>query len=291
MELSKEEMEVKAAEDFEAGRKAARGQILPSDDFSEKPKEPETKVTDKVTDDEGQEAHEGKAADDSPADPVVLAGLTESQLKTALAKAGEIDSLKEFHGGEIRKVYGKFGEIQRELSKLSDNGIGKIDAKKFAKMSEMFGEDFATALAEDLSGLTPASNENSAKDLEEKFNNALAEKVSSLSREFEIKLLSLKHPDWKKKRDSTDYDLWFATLPAERQQEIRKSNDGLFAAKTLDDFDAWKLKGEKKNEKKERLDRAITPSGSPPEPPDKQLSADAAFEEGRKAARKRMGMR
>ena len=242
---------------------------------------------------------EGSTGDDGGApspDPVVLAGLTETQLKEALAKANQYDALRAEIGGEHQKMYGKFGEIQKEIKRLSGGKPSKITAESLKRMSEEY-PDLAEVLAEDLAGLVleKGGSSQSTEDIEAIVNARLADRMAevtgqmaAMNQTLAVDLLTVRHPDWQEKKASTDWKLFVGTLPQERQAEVQTSQDWRVAAKLLDDFDAWQVKG--KQGKTNRLERAITPSGSPPELSRKILSDEALFNEGLKSSLKQRGI-
>lgn len=259
---------------FEAGRQAARGDSPAVDDQVEQGSE--------------EQQQDEAGADASADEPVLIAGLTESELKVVLAKANELDALKEKFGGETQKIYGKFGELQREIKKLSEGKPSGFTRESLKRLGEEYPE-IADTLAEDLAGLTfGGSSSFDPTELTQQMKASLDGEVAALTRNFEVKLLTLKHPDWREKRATPEYQLWYGTLPPEKQAEIYTSTDGLFAAKALDEFDSWRNKGTR--QKTNRLERAITPTGAPPEPSRNKLSDEAAFEAGRKEARKARGI-
>jgi len=267
MEDEKEATIEEQEEQFEAGRAAARG-------------EAQKEEADLIKEDK-----EDKAAGEEEAPPAkLIAGLTEEELAAVLSKANRFDDLQERFDGETRKLHGKFGELHRELKKLSEGRPGRITKESLKRISAEAGDEFAAALADDLGNL-PGGESFDSTELESRISQAMEERESKLSRSFETKLLSLRHPDWQEKRQSPEYDLWFGTLPTDRQKEIKTSVDGLFVAKALDDFDTWRKKGKTK----ERLERAIVPTGAPA-PTKETITDEAAFEEGRKAARRRLGL-
>lgn len=239
--------EEQEAEQLESGYMAARG-----DAFVETPEE-------KKSLGESVETQQEEAADQSPA---LFAGLTEQELVAQLAKANRVDELQVNFAEETRRLHSKFGELNRTLQGLSKGRT--VTKESFKRISDEVSPEFAEALAEDLSSI-PGGGAFDSTELEARINEAIAEKERVLTRGFEEKILTLKHPDWKQKKETPEYNLWFGTLPAEEQQQIKTSVDGLFAASALDKFDAWReeRKPPENIKSKERLTRAITPRGAP----------------------------
>jgi hypothetical protein len=238
--------------------------------------EPE-EVTEELTPDED--------AGDKPSAEIVMAGLTEDQIKEALAKANQYDSLKSELGAETQKIYGKFGDLTRELKRLSEAKTSQSNEPvKLAKLREKY-EDLAELLEADLKGHTAsAPQEFDPAPLEEKIQKARADalaevraEIAAASKGTEIKILTMKHPAWREKTKTPEYELWKGTLPQEERDAMVKSNDGLYVASQLDKFDKWQKKSTKT--KTERLSRAVTPGGEPA-PAKRQKTDDALFKEG-----------
>jgi hypothetical protein len=228
----------------------------------------------------------------------LFAGLTEDELKPLLAKATEVDSLKEQLSQfqtETQKIYGKLGEYNRELQKLRSEKptIGKMEFKRLAEdypdLAEAMAEDMAklsTSAPIDVQAIEANIRANVLREIEarEEVRDAQYREKAVQS---EIEVLSSKHPDWKEKRHTTEYQLWFSTLPTDKQHHVHTTMSGREAAQALDEFDSWRDRG--KNTKINRLERAVTPTGSSPPEKTKQSDRDA-FEAGRQAARKRLGI-
>lgn len=271
MELTPEELERKSEEDFESGRMAARGEI-------EEPKEPKAE---EATTTEGEPPPAQKAEDDTP---VFIAGLTELELKQALAKAHQYDALAAKVAQETGKIYGKFGEIQSKLNELASKKVGKL-----TRLSESY-PDIAEDLAADLEALTVGGEAPSNDAVLEVVNRNIEEKLRAVN----VKMLTMAKPKWKEIIATPEWDLFLGTLPNENRELIQSSPDPEVAVQALNAFEEWAGRGkkevQKKEEKSKRLQRAITPTGTAPEPPEKQMNDDAAFEAGRAEARKRLGL-
>ena len=300
--------EIQDAE-FEAGRKIARGEepegdALKTVDVKEKvvvKKDDDDLDSADVLDDDGKaKPKEEDGGEPEPsADPIVIAGLTEPELKVILAKANEFDSLKEAVGGESQKIFGKIGELNRKIKELTEQKAGSpVTLKSLENLGKDY-PDLAEALAKDLESLTLGAQAASTGMGEEDVNKLVESRVAgvtdALSITFEKKLISIKHPDWDTKRQSDDYKLWGSTLAPEAKSKLDTSNDGLFISSQLDIFNEWVANGKsagKKSKNKKRLEANVTPNGSPaPTIDESTLSEDDAFEAGRKKARKSKGLK
>lgn len=270
---------------FEEGLGIARGETPPAV-VPDKQAEQNEELPNKQLD-EGEEEEKPKeaAAEEAPAEEVIPGlNLTPSEVKAMLASAAEA---KEYSAAETRKLHGKFGEIQRELKRLSTGGTAKITKDTFKKLAEAGYEDVAELLAEDL-GMMPSAPTVDYDEIDQRFSGKLKESIDAVTAQYETKLLTIRHPDWQQQAASDEWKLFLATQPAEKQAEIGSSNDGLWLAGVFDEFNAWKGRGKEKTNT--RLERAVAPKSAPPEPSKKSLNDANAFEDGIKAARKRLGL-
>lgn len=262
--------------------------------------EPEAKATEQeAATTEEQSAPE--ADDDKP----VFAGLSARQLKEAIAKASEVDKLKESIASNHDKVFGKFGELQRVLNDLQKAKAPgqqvKLTGAMFKHMSEEFGKEFAEKLAEDLSELQITTQGGfDQSQVDQIVSEKLAESRKELDergKQIELKLLTIAHPDWYENRHSPDFAIWLTTLPPEIKERVETSQDSVFLTKAFTGFKAWKQAADEATKKAadeqveaakqkngKRLADAITPSGVPASGPP-QLTEEDAFVSGFKGAR------
>jgi hypothetical protein len=287
MEQDKEQEQTKeqAEKDFEAGRAMARGNVM-----GEKPEheQPEPEKTEPKEQPEESPAEPAEDREKLPAEPAEsrFFGLTEDEVKTALGKAGELDDLKTSFNSEIRKLQGRYGEISGELKKLATTR--QITRQSFKKLEQEYPE-IADALTDDLGALT-VGGITEPGNLAEEFNSRLNQTRVELAADFNRRLVNMARPDWLQKRNSPDWGLWKGTLPVEKRREYDSTIDADVAIRAIDEFDTWRNQGQGKKKKEDRLNRAMTPSGTAQEPAKKNLGAEAEFEAGRKAARKRLGL-
>lgn len=268
-ELSAEELEQKETEEFEAGRNAAKGVDVDAEE--------------KKSSDDKEPAED---ADGEEVPPAFFAGLTEDELKQALAKANKFDALSEQLAQETRKIYGKFGEIQGEMKKLTSGK--KISKESLKRLSENY-PDIAEDLAADLEDLGPGDNSQMFEERLAKARGEMSQELQKALAERDVRMLEVAKPNWKETIAKPEWDIWLGTLPADERKAVESSPDPVVAIKALTDHEKW-LGRSKDTKKQDRLSRAITPQGQAPEPPEKTTSDAAAFEAGRKAARKRLGL-
>lgn len=220
----------------------------------------------------------------------LIAGLTESQLKELLIKAGEVDSLKL----QIEKSFGKVGELNRTLQQLQ----ARTEAGEPVELTE---EDVAD-LANDFPELAQAqlnvlrkfaskmrgtgTAAQPAIDLDGLRQQVKQEVTAEYDRKLEERLLNFRHPGWVQEVQSQDFMLWGQNqLGQDEFQQLIQSTDADFISSKLDAFKLWKDNAVKQTKQKQRrLESAITPRGDSTSPPTTQSEEDA-FIRAFKAAR------
>jgi hypothetical protein len=228
---------------------------------------------------------------EAKAEPAVFYGLTETQVKTALAQAARVGDLEKQLTATHDKVFGTIGEIRQALKDLKSAPAGtpvKVLKDAFKKLTENGYGDLAESLAEDFSNLPlgPQSTFDQAaydKSVDERVNSRLLD----ANKEFEKKLLTIQHKDWRGIYASDYFKIWRGTLPAEAQGVLDNSWDAATLSEALDDFKVWREKAKAPKQtttaSDKRLAAAVDPktTASPPAGP----SDDEAFETGFKNAR------
>lgn len=214
--------------------------------------------------DEGEPSGGEPAQDEQEEEEVMFAGLKESEIKSLFAKAAKYDELE-------GRVFGKFGEVQRTIQQMQQQGSGgqrmKITVDKLKRLSE-FDPEFAEAIAEDLSDIltggtnAPGETQIDPAQVEQAFEQRVSQATSELAQQFEAKLLTMKHPDWQQTAASEDFQVWKSTLDPQDQQTLTSTWDATFIANKLDEFKAWKGRSNKQQSNRRRLEQAVTPSGT-----------------------------
>lgn len=208
----------------------------------------------------------------TPAEPEELefAGYKESQIKELLAKAAEVDRLKERES----KIFGTIGSLKQQIEKLSQNpqpSATQVQLTKdhFKRLSEVFPE-MADALTEDLQSVFKAPMSAPAQDQQ------YLSRLEEIQRATEAKILSVMHPDWKKIVPSEDFQNWKLSLDESERTQLDTSWDSAFIGEKLAEFKAWKGKTAQAQEtKRARLVNAITPRGQAK--PEAQTETDAFY--------------
>lgn len=287
--------ETQNEDDFAKGFNDTRGATPPVE------AKPEPKAAEVTT----VKAEEPKV--ETPAEkPALIAGMTEEQWTAAVGKAANVEQLRE----EIRKNFGQYGELKRTLEDLSKKfaaGAGTGSARKItAAMLKRVNEELpglGDALAQDLSevlGTAEAAQEKAESqgktfDPDAYFKQAIVpalEQLESRANErAELRIVKSLHRDFETVVKSTEFSAWLKTLPEERQKEIRDSEDGFVAADAVSEFKGFTDKQKKaKDQKKARLETAVTPQGAsqaggPVSKDDEALFNDGFKDAGRRYAR------
>jgi len=252
---------------FESGFAEARGEEPPTPEPEPEQAEPE----------------QAAAPEAAPEPEVVFAGLTEDQLKSALAKVGELDEMKV----QLRQAFGKLGEFNARLQQAQTASGGKMSAGQLVKLRAEFPE-MADLLEADLSSLSVGGNAPSfdPTPMREEMQHEFKAELDRIERKNEMKLLSMRHRDWETVRQSDDFRLWENTLPTEERQALNDSWDAMFIADKFDEYKSWREKAQtSKQQKQDRLAAAVTPRGVPNAKPS-TINDDDAFMSGFKAVRR-----
>jgi len=273
MSQENQEVEVTTVNDdaaFDAGLAMARGDESPTID-EPKVEEPVAETT--------EAAPEPVAEVPQP----VFAGLTEDQLKAQLAKAGEVDELK----NQIRQIYGKMGEYNGKLNQLSQGSARKLTAETFSRLKEAGYDDLAEKLAEDLSNVQLGGGQAEVQQVD---LTPIHTQIKQMQEQQEMKLLTMRHRSWQQDVNSDDFRLWSQTLSAEDRQLLNDSWDAMALGDKLDDYKAWRERAAQaqpsKQQKQQRLEAAVTPAGVP-SAAKAAIDDDEAFYAGLKSVRGR----
>ena len=249
---------------FEAGYSQASGEEQPPVIETPVESKPVEKAADVV-----EEAVEETTDEDE------IAGLPVSKVREYLADVAEMKRQLAESEQHRDRLYGSLGSLKQQLQELASKpqqasaGGVKLTAATFKRLSGEYPE-LANLLAEDLSetvfdngGAQPAPAFDAAQ-LEPMLTQRDAALAERLSRQYEAKLLSLAHPDWKATASSTEFKLWKDMQEPEVRQTLENSWDAQVLGEGLQAFKDWRAQQQAKTvSKKQRLERAIQPSGVP----------------------------
>lgn len=235
-----------------------------------------------------QQPEPGEEAQPEESPQVLIAGLTEDQLKAAILKAGQVDELNT----QLRKAFGRMGELQGHIQQLRQGGGGvKLTADKLKRLSSEFPE-MAEMIAEDLSEALQGSGGGAAFDpaqMDQFVTERLTASETKIHQEMEKRWLTRQHKDWQTVVNSDDFGLWVQNvLPKEEAAALGNSWDAEFISDKLSEFKSWRDAGtpnRSKENKQKRLEAAVAPTGNRGEP-NATMSEDDAMEQAFRAARR-----
>ena len=241
--------------------------------------------------------------------PTLFAGKTEAEIQEMFPRTANLEQqFSERLNAEIRKVYGKVGEINQILQTIKSGkpglrikGLKKLE-QEYPDVAKLLMEDLAEA---DASPETPAAPGDqppasptaiSQEEIDARINQAVEATEARISSKYEAKLLTTMHPDWQTLTKEKEFDTFLKSLPGkqvpvtmadgrvlnfpEKAKEYIESNDALVTAKCFTEYKGWKAaQQQSRTQKQERLEDAITPTGgTPPRPA--TLDDEAAFLDG-----------
>ena len=196
-------------------------------------------------------------------------------LEALQSKVSAIDTI----GNEVKQWSGRVGAIQRELQ-LQRNAAEQAaktvsEAPTKQQMAEAAQDDEAwSELKDEFPEWADALEKRTGK-LEKKFSEQIeslrqqqpqAQDLSALRREYDQKLLTVKHPSWKQVVTSPEYNEWLSKQPGDVRQKALESTDALECIEVLDQFTAAKSPvRDVVDKRKERLASSVSaPSGGRP---------------------------
>ena len=196
-------------------------------------------------------------------------------LEALQSKVSAIDTI----GNEVKQWSGRVGAIQRELQ-LQRNAAEQAaktvsEAPTKQQMAEAAQDDEAwSELKDEFPEWADALEKRTGK-LEKKFSEQIESlrqqqpqppDLNALRREYDQKLLTVKHPSWKQVVTSPEYSEWLNKQPQDVRQKALESTDALECIEVLDQFTAAKSPvKDVVDKRKERLASSVSaPSGGRP---------------------------
>lgn len=279
-ELAQAEAEAEAA--FESGYTGAQGEKpstkgKPDQSQSQDEQEQQSQETNAEQQGDGEQPQASEKDDGTPSGKddgaKVLANLTEPEIKALLAQAAQVNELKAGFEKRFEQVFGKFGEIQRQISgaqqaKPAEQQMSQrqINAESFKRLKTEY-PDFAPLLAEDLSEIlqTPVAspaNGITQEQVNQYVNGIVEQRVSEAVDSINEQLLSTLHADWEDIAKSDDLQLWLGTKAPEYREKFLSSRNAAYVASALTEFKGWRENGKAQRQRNEsRLERNINPKG------------------------------
>jgi hypothetical protein len=232
-------------------------------------------------------------AGEQPPSQRLFERLSDEELQAVLDKAKLVDDLNERLRKTHDSAFGRIGSIENTIKELRESKPTQapIDASLFKNLREYLGEDaeLVEALAQDLSAMQLGIPLTPNFDLDLRFEQekaaiqeqqqAFQDNQTALRQEFEMKLLTMQHPDWREINTSPEFAEWQGTLKPEDRQRLASTWDGIELSSAFSKFKGWKAKkAEFEANKQRRLDSNIPVRGNGYSRPN--MNYDNDFERG-----------
>lgn len=252
----------------EAAFSESFGEEVPGDTAAENTEQQDQAAQEEQDEQQQQEMQQVQA---EVAEALEEAGYTPAQVKEIL------DSNKQ----SFEKVYGKFGEYQREILALKTAvqeikaGGGSGQKVRFTKdslkrLNEEYPE-FAELMAEDLSEALGAGTGQSLDldsvrpILESLTKEGLQNTVQGLSEHIDLRvnqgILTALHPDWANVRNEEDFKQWVGKLPPDQGKSLNETHDPRVVSEYLTRFKSERAESQKLQQQRgNRLASAVTPT-------------------------------
>jgi hypothetical protein len=227
----------------------------------------------------GFDAARGIESEPEPELPKLFAGYTEDQVRALLEKAGEVDKLKERES----KVFGTLGALRQAVDALKAQPQQQAAAPVNIALKRLSQEypEMAASLMEDLKESQFGGGSQFDPSV---VDRAIGEKLESVTKTYELKLLSMMHKDWRTIPQSPEFAQWKGGLPPDELQVVNDSWDAISVGESLTKFKAWKeTNTQAKQQRQSRLEAAVTPRGT--RKPTPSMTEEDAFIAGFKSVR------
>ena len=252
---------------FLAGFSGESGNEAPAEKAEVK-SEPEAKTEETKPEQEQPATEEEKPQ----SEPARIAGFTEDELRNLLARAAKVDELEQL----VRKAHGKIGELN---GKLQEQVKAPVQEKKAPESSnidlshvEEDYPDIAAWVRSQLGSKEPAKDEQIEQPQQPQPTQAEAASQELV----ELALMDRLHKGWREKVQSQDFQLWLAASGDDVRNKYQTAATADELGSIVQGFDTWQeSKGARGKAANQRLEQAMTPSGSAGKPKVAPTAEDA----------------
>lgn len=182
---------------------------------------------------------------------------TLEEVEMLRARAREVERLKE----QEAKIFGTIGSLKQRLDRLSQlppQQTVQLTKESFKTLGSEFPE-LAESLAKDLSGL-PFGGGVDRQALMQEIQSHVQAVEDRVTKQSEVKLLSVIVPDWKAQVLTPEFQQWKQSLPFEDRYVLEEGWDASEIGKRLKQFSEWKSKTAQATvSKQNRLAAAVSP--------------------------------
>lgn len=182
------------------------------------------------------------------------------------------------------KVFGTIGALKQQIDALKSqpqtpqkafslqaDGLKRLKAE-FPELAELIAADLTESMQTGQAQVDPSQ-------MTQLVEQAVSERLENKSREFEAKLLTAMHPDWRAVVKTPEFATWKQSIPEEDRDQFDNSWDAEYLSGKFSEFKDWKSKAVQQTQSRQnRLENAITPRGGAKLPP--PPSDDEAFAAG-----------
>jgi hypothetical protein len=190
--------------------------------------------------------------------------ITQKDFDELKAKAARVDEIDAKFQKSLDSAYGSLGGklemFEQKLQNMQPPSTPvPITKESFTALATYLDGDDALidALVTDFGNLPMGGAAASTQVDYEAVNAAIAEtvteRVDQITKDFEIKLLTLQHPDWRKTRASEEFLAWEKTLTPEDSEILNTSWDGLTLIGAFNKFNTFKAKKDEIAQRKQQL--------------------------------------
>lgn len=218
-----------------------------------------------ATDEPGDSEGLGGGDENGEPDHPGIAGFSAAEIKQLLEQAAQVGSLAH----SIRELHGRYGELKSALTKKAEPR--KLTRDQLKRVADEYGEEYADALAADLSEVLTSPAQ---VDIEGLVKAALAEReaeieqrvTAKMERAAEERFLNKEQPGWRDIMTSQDFSLWESLQP----ESVIKPLQEAFTTKpyseavvgALNAFNGWKTEREARLARRRELERAVIRKGN-----------------------------
>lgn len=188
--------------------------------------------------------------------------IDQEALRQAIAKVPDLEQFRGHTAEELRKVHGKFGELQRSIQQLSQSSTVNSEARK-AAVEKLKGE--YPELAELITPLVGGVDMSAVKQIVDESVSKVAQEANVRIEQIQAQMrLTKKHPDWEDVRTTPEYTAWLGQLPQDERQKFLNTWDSDLVSTKLTHFKTWRDQANsKKQDHQQRLARSVQPAGVP----------------------------
>lgn len=221
-------------------------------------------VFDEATEDELFEQGFESLSDDQPSE--------EEQIQKVIQENPQLteEQVRSLFEENNQLIYGKFGEFNRSLQEVRQLASQaqqfvpqnvQVTAENFSKVREEFGEEFAAAMAHDLAQIQMQQVQSGFN--QEQIDQYVSQKLEAAQNQFEMKLVSMAHPDWQDVVAGNEFAEWMQKQPPQIQEMLGNTWDSEFLTTAIGAFKSETSRKQQVTQKRnDRLAAAVTPSSN-----------------------------